>query len=141
MARRETDGGGNDAPRVLIVDDEAEIRHSIRFLLEDAGYVIQEAADGLAGLEALRASPRPTVVLLDLMMPKLDGHGVLGVIAGDRQLSERHRFIVMTAANRTLPLAFANLLSSLRITVVEKPFDLDGLLEAVARATSDLPDE
>jgi CheY-like chemotaxis protein len=140
MARRASQGGdGTNAPRVLIVDDEPDIRQSVRILLEDAGYHIQEAPDGLAALEILRTSPHPMVVLLDLMMPKLDGHGVLGVIAGDRHLAERYRYIVMSATNRTLPLPFATLLTSLRILVVPKPFDLDILLDAVARAARDLP--
>ncbi|MBF6590392.1 MAG: response regulator [Ktedonobacterales bacterium] len=138
MAQRQM-GSVAHAPQVLIVDDEPEIRHSVRVLLEDAGYAITEAPDGFAALEMLRASKIPHVVLLDLMMPRLDGHGVLGVVAGDRRLTERHRFIVMTAANRTLPLAFANLLTSLAIPVIGKPFDLDELLEAVRRAASDLP--
>ncbi|HEX6123168.1 MAG TPA: response regulator [Ktedonobacterales bacterium] len=137
MATRETrDGTGT--PRILIVDDEPEIRHSIRFLLEDAGYLTQEAPDGLAALEALRASAQPMVVLLDLMMPKLNGHGVLGVIAGNRDLTDRNRYIVMTAASRTLPLPLATMLTTMRITVITKPFDLDTLLDAVARAVNDL---
>ena len=142
MARRASQSGdGTSAPRVLIVDDEPDIRQSVRILLEDAGYHIEEAADGLAALEILRSSPHPMVVLLDLMMPKLDGHGMLGVIAGDRRLAERHRYIVMSATHRTLPLPFATLLTSLRITVVAKPFDLDTLLDAVARTAHDLPNK
>src|SRR5262245_58413653 len=56
--------------RVLLVDDDQAIRETLRFALEDAGYQVLEAADGIAALQALRATPTGMVVLLDLMMPK-----------------------------------------------------------------------
>ncbi len=139
MAKRETSGAGSRACHVLVVDDDAEIRHAVRLLLEDAGYQISEAGDGLAALEQVRANPEPMVVLLDLMMPKLDGSGVVGAIAGNRHLSARLRVIIMTAAQRTQPLAFAGLLTAMSIPVISKPFDPDDLLDAVHVAAAQLP--
>jgi DNA-binding response OmpR family regulator len=58
--------------RVLVVDDDADIRELVTFKLEQAGYMVQAAADGQLGLDAALAKP-PDLILLDLMMPKLSG--------------------------------------------------------------------
>jgi DNA-binding response OmpR family regulator len=58
--------------RVLVVDDDADIRELVTFKLEQAGYMVQAAADGQLGLDAALANP-PDLILLDLMMPKLSG--------------------------------------------------------------------
>jgi DNA-binding response OmpR family regulator len=58
------------------VDDEADVRHFLRLVLEASGYVVDCAADGREGLARIEAA-RPDLVLLDLMMPHLDGWGVL----------------------------------------------------------------
>ncbi len=62
--------------RVLVVDDEPHIRAVLRGYLEADGFAVSEAADGQAALRSLRHSP-PDVVLLDIMMPGLDGLEVL----------------------------------------------------------------
>src|SRR5258706_3067354 len=126
------DVGGKKQVRVLVVDDDYAIRETIRALLEDEGYAVVEAQDGMAALESLRDGP-PSVVLLDLMMPRLDGAGVLGAVAGDKRLASRHAYVLVTATSQTLPLAFVNLLSNLAIPVLRKPFDIDAVLDAVAQ--------
>ena len=63
------------ATRVLVIDDEAPIRLLCRVNLEAEGMEVLEAADGLTGLETARAE-LPDVILLDVMMPGLDGWGV-----------------------------------------------------------------
>ena len=59
-------------PRILVVDDEAPILELVRGYLERDGFVVATAADGPAGLEAVRATS-PDVVILDVMLPGLDG--------------------------------------------------------------------
>ena len=66
--------------KVLIIDDDENVRHSIASYLNDSGYETLEACDGEQGL-ALMASDKPELVLCDLRMPKVDGINVLKVIA------------------------------------------------------------
>jgi DNA-binding response OmpR family regulator len=62
--------------RILVVDDDADIRELVRTLLERAGHDVVEAADGRAGLQALYAAPAD-LVILDVTMPELDGWATL----------------------------------------------------------------
>ena len=73
-------------PRVLIVDDEAPIRLLCRVNLEAEKMDVVEASDGIAGLEAAR-SERPDVILLDVMMPGLDGWRVAEELLDDERTS------------------------------------------------------
>ena len=76
-------GGGGEGPVVLIVDDDARIREYVRVNLEMEGYTVREAGDGEEGLEVLEEST-PDLVLLDVMMPGVDGWEML------RRVQERH---------------------------------------------------
>jgi CheY-like chemotaxis protein len=59
---------------VLIIEDDIDVRQSLAEVLEDAGYQVVVAANGREGLERLRQAPlRPFVILLDMMMPEMDG--------------------------------------------------------------------
>ena len=68
--------------RVLIVDDEADIREAMADYLEQNGYRVSQAADGAEGLE-LAIKDKPDVILLDLMMPVMDGHAMLDKLRQD----------------------------------------------------------
>ncbi|MEO7002253.1 MAG: response regulator [Ktedonobacterales bacterium] len=119
---------------LLVVDDDREIRRAVRYILEDAGYSVLEAPDGEVALQMLRKHKEPMVILLDLMMPRLDGAGVLRTVADDAHLARQRAFVLITANVRTMPLSFANLLTQLAVPVLAKPFDMDQLLELVAAA-------
>lgn len=62
--------------RVLVIDDDKDIRLVIRMNLEAAGYDVSECGDGFSALEAVRTE-HPDVIVCDIMMPGLDGYGVL----------------------------------------------------------------
>ncbi|HEX9775176.1 MAG TPA: response regulator [Actinomycetota bacterium] len=72
--------------KVLVVDDHADIRLMCRVNLQLEGYEVIEAADGQEGLDQIR-SERPDVVLLDIMMPGIDGWQVLETVKGDPTLA------------------------------------------------------
>ena len=124
---------------IVVVDDDPGIRTVLRSALEEQGHAVSEAGDGLTALERLRTSSWPLVVLLDLKMPYLDGAGVLGTVAGDRALAQRHRYVLMTASAQTLPLALGTLLVRLGVPLVRKPFDLEMLLDIVADLAQEVP--
>jgi adenylate cyclase len=70
---------------VLIVEDEQSMQRALKNKLEHAGYTVLTANDGEGAVEALRSS-KPDLVLLDLIMPKLDGISVLRQMKGDDSL-------------------------------------------------------
>src|SRR3954469_4604881 len=82
-------------PKVLVIDDDQAVCRLIRDVLEMEGFEVTVAADGYAGLRAIDAD-RPDCVVLDVMMPGLDGHAVLTRI---RSLSGRHLPVVMLTAH------------------------------------------
>jgi CheY-like chemotaxis protein len=65
--------GASACDTILIVDDDSDIRKSLSDFLEDEGYKVTAAANGRSALDLLRAGIRPAVILLDLMMPGMDG--------------------------------------------------------------------
>ena len=69
------------AHRILVVDDDADIRSMVRTVLETEGYDVDVADDGFAALRAVE-SKAPDCVVLDIMMPGIDGHAVLSRIRG-----------------------------------------------------------
>lgn len=123
---------------VLVVDDDQAIRETLRFVLEDSGYEVEEAADGAAALQRLRSSARPMVVLLDCMMPRMNGDDVLAIVADDAQLRQFHAFVMVTASPRPRMLTVGRAGVGILVPCVEKPFDIDDLLDAVAHAAQHL---
>ena len=82
-------GGGdhNNPKTVLVIDDEAPIRLLCRVNLEAEGMPVLEAGDGPSGLDTARAE-QPDVILLDVMMPGLDGWGVAEALLEDERTAE-----------------------------------------------------
>lgn len=125
-------------PTALVVDDDAAIRETLHQLLEDEGYLVEQAPDGVAALDALRASKRRMVVLLDVMMPRLDGLGVLQAVTSDEALANRHRFVVMTASSSALTDSLVQLMRQVKAPALIKPFSIEQLLDLLAEAASQL---
>jgi CheY-like chemotaxis protein len=123
-------------PHVLVVDDDPGIRDVLRELLEDAGYRVELAADGLEALHILRDSPHRLVALVDLLMPRMGGVELLNCIARDRALRTRHAYLLMSAQPRALCDALADLLATYSIPVVLKPFEPEALLSTVRELAS-----
>jgi CheY-like chemotaxis protein len=119
---------------VLVVDDDHDIRETLRLVLEDEGYEVSEAPDGAIALALLRLAEHPTIVLTNHNMPVLDGPGLLSFALSDPVLRSRHAFIYMTAANRIIAPDLAFTLNDLHAPVLRKPFDLKQLLDVVAQA-------
>ena len=113
--------------KLLIVDDEPDIRGILAFTLEDCGFEVREAADGAEAIAALRATP-PDCLVLDLMMPGVDGFGVL---RSRRQLglAPETRILIVTA--KTAERDYVRGWELGADEYVTKPFDPDHLVEKV----------
>jgi CheY-like chemotaxis protein len=90
--------GDPSARRVLVVDDDADLRRHLRGLLEKDGWAVDEAADGREALDRLAA--RPALVLLDLLMPNMDGFEFLSEFR-QREESRSVPVVVLTAKDLT----------------------------------------
>jgi len=119
---------------VLIADDDPDIREALRLLLEDVGYAVAEADDGITTLAFLHATQEECVVLLDLVMPRVDGMEVVRAIAADAVLRSRAHIVVCTARSQAVTDDEARLLDLLGAGMIRKPFDLDDVLSAVGTA-------
>jgi CheY-like chemotaxis protein len=124
--------------QVLIVDDDQPTREVLRLILEDAGHEVVETSGGSSALDLLRASERRVLVLLDQLMPGLDGTDVLAMVASDLNLTTRHAYILLSADVRPLGPMALTLLATLSVPLIRKPFDIDDLLETVARCAGRL---
>ena len=143
MRHRLEPGGGTggerpeeSAPLVLLVDDERSIRTICRVNLEGDGLAVSEAADGAEALEVVRRA-RPSVVLLDVMMPGVDGWDVAEQLAAD---DETRKIPVVFLSARAAPEDRLRAQELGAVGYVVKPFDpleLAGIvrdvLERVAR--------
>ncbi|MCU1378366.1 MAG: response regulator with CheY-like receiver domain and winged-helix DNA-binding domain [Acidimicrobiales bacterium] len=111
--------------KVLLVDDEPDILLMLRMAFEDEGHEIVMAADGRMALERL-VEHLPDVVLLDMMMPVVDGWGVL-----DAMKVEGNETPVVVVSAKSDPKDCKRALELGAIEYVLKPFDLDRLLTLV----------
>jgi len=107
---------------ILIVEDDPDIRETIRDLLADEGFTVRTAENGKHGLEVLSQGERPCLVLLDMMMPVMDGAGFLEKLREDRVIPELPVVIVSAVMNHQAPGTAGFL---------RKPVDLDKLLNTV----------
>jgi CheY-like chemotaxis protein len=105
-----------DSARVLVVDDDEGARYVLTQLLRQAGFVADQAADGAAGLRRLRERP-PAAVVLDLVMPGLDGHSVLAALRAEPRLA---RLPVVVATSKALELDEQQNLQRLSAVVLTK---------------------
>ena len=124
---------------VLIADDDASIRESLESVLHAAGYAIVEVGDGEDALDVLRATPYHAVVLLDLLMPRMNGLTVLQQLECDPHLARRHAWIVMSADYRALQRIPQQQRAHLELTILKKPFEMDDMLATIAQQASRLP--
>ncbi len=120
--------GGREAERrlVLVVDDDQAVRETLREVLEESGYRAVTAADGLEALEQLQAGLRPDVILLDLMMPRMNGWVFRLEARRDPELRKIPVVILSAAADPTSASGFLEASAGLL-----KPVDIEVLLDTI----------
>ena len=120
--------------RVLVVDDEPDVRLIARLVLEAGGFEVDEAADGNAALAALRERPTPDVLVLDIRMPEVDGWTVLQTMRDDD--ASAHVPVVVFTADAGAAIEMPE--GVMPDELVMKPFQPDALLERVKRVAARL---
>jgi DNA-binding response OmpR family regulator len=125
---------GDTAGRVLVVDDDDAIRTMVERILRREKFEVDSARDGFEAIEKLAHSGYGTV-LLDLMMPRVDGHGVLQYLVTESR-SSQPSVIVMTANVQSLVEAPADNIMPVK-RVLPKPFDIRELVAHVRECCED----
>jgi len=109
---------------ILVIDDDPDILETVRFVLENAGYRVHVAASGREGLDVLASiAPLPCLILLDLMMPVMNGYETLTALKAFQQLAQIP-VAILTASGAPKPPLASELL--------RKPVDIDTLMRTVS---------
>lgn len=124
----------SDAPKVLIIDDELLLLETLQALLENEGFKVILATDGMEGLDLLRTGSCPDLILLDLMMPKLSGFEFLKQIKSEPLKISNIPIVVLSAAE---PRLFNHPNLQYAKHLLTKPFDADHLLQLLRSVLSE----
>jgi CheY-like chemotaxis protein len=120
--------GGDPAfqgKQVLIVDDDVRNIYALSSILEEAGMSVVFAENGLAGIELLKSTPGISIVLMDVMMPELDGYETMRRI---RQMPEHKELPVLALTAKAMKGDREKCLAAGASDYVTKPVDPDQLL-------------
>jgi len=115
--------------RILVVDDELDIVETLRYVLEASGHEVFEANDGMEGLDQAR-SIDPDVILLDVMMPKLDGYKVCRMLKFDSQYKDIP-IVLLTARSGSQDLDIGEEVGA--DEYLTKPFDVEEVVTLIAK--------
>ena len=113
---------------VLVVDDEPLIAMALEAALEDAGYQVVTAANGQQGLERLAEAPRPDVVLLDMMMPVMNGSAMLAAMAATPDLDGIPVIVLSSLPEEAVRACAKDVAAILR-----KPYTVREVLSAITQ--------
>lgn len=124
------------AYKILLVDDDPDIRDVVTMILETKGYEMVTACDGIECLAALRAE-EPDLMIIDLLMPKMDGFAVLKELEDGRWSKYRNiPILILSSVREEASRRRYELETALEFNVddyVEKPINPEVLLERVER--------
>jgi CheY-like chemotaxis protein len=118
----------NRGPRILVVDDDDDIRKLVCLVLELEGYLGVPASNGIEALQILRESDRPSLILVDLMMPAMDGEQLVATLNMTRDFASIPLVIMSGHSDARQKSHTLNVRDCL-----VKPVDVDELLSTVKR--------
>jgi len=122
--------------KILVVDDDPDILDAVSMILETQGYQVVTARDGIEGLATLKAE-KPDLMILDLLMPKMDGFGVCKELEDPRWAKYKDiPILILTSVREEASRRRYELETGLELNVddyVEKPVAPDILLERVGK--------
>ena len=115
--------------RVVLIEDDADLRRVVQLTLQfGAAWIVETAPDGPSGLDMVK-NVQPDIVLVDLMMPGMDGYEVCRRLVSDKATAKTP-IVLLTARQNLDP---ARVRASGARGVITKPFDLDALAPAIVR--------
>lgn len=119
----------NKCESILIIEDDDSIREMIQYALESEGYKVLGAADGQAGLKILKMSEKPCLILLDLMLPIMNGWEFLEELRREPETALATIPVVITSAAGDRAATAAQKVEG----YIKKPINLQHLLHAVTK--------
>lgn len=116
--------------RILVIDDDLDMCRTVRLVLESKGHLVTLVDDGYRGWATARRQ-RPDLIVLDIMMPVMDGYGVLEMLRGDER-THGIPTVIISALRASEAEERARDLGA--VAYVEKPFEWDDLIDTVEGA-------
>ena len=119
--------------KILVIDDDPDILDAVTMILESQGYEVVTARDGIEGLATLKAET-PDLMILDLLMPKMDGFAVCQELQDPRWSKYKVPILILTSVREEASRRRYELETGLELDVddyVEKPMSPDVLLQRV----------
>jgi DNA-binding response OmpR family regulator len=113
--------------KILVVEDDRDLREMIQWLLEEEGFTVKAVRDGKEALDCAVVN-KPSLVLLDMTLPIIDGFGVAAGL--HKVYGDQLPILTMTADGRAVEKAY----KVGAIGYISKPFELDALIDAVRAA-------
>jgi CheY-like chemotaxis protein len=114
--------------RLLVVEDDRDVRDSMRDLLIDSGYDVVCAAEGRQALDRLQDGPLPSLILLDLMMGGMDGYEFLAEMRRDPEQADVPVLVLTAQGSAAITAESLGVAGLLR-----KPFEFDDLMAEIQR--------
>lgn len=121
-----------DKKQILLVDDDPDFVEAVRVIVESGGYDVRVAYDGQEGLEAV-AEQKPDLIVLDVMMPVMNGHEACAQLKGDDATKEIPIILLTAVADRVTTSTYTHrdMLESEAEDYMPKPVEPQELLERI----------
>ncbi|MFT5726436.1 MAG: CheY-like chemotaxis protein [Desulforhopalus sp.] len=118
--------------KVLLVDDDPDFAEAVKVIVQSGGYDVRVACDGQEGLEAV-AAERPDIIILDVMMPVMDGHKACAALKGNKETADIPIILLTAVADRVTTSTYTHrdMLESEAEDYMPKPVEPKALLELI----------
>lgn len=122
----------SEKKKVLLVDDDPDFVEAVKVIVENGGYEVRVAYDGQEGLEAV-AEERPDIIVLDVMMPVMNGHEACAKLKSDEKTADIPIILLTAVADRVTTSTYTHrdMLESEADDYIPKPVEPKDLLELI----------
>lgn len=122
----------SEKKKVLLVDDDPDFIEAVKVIVENGGYDVRVAYDGKEGLEAV-AEERPDIIVLDVMMPVMNGHEACAKLKSDEETADIPIILLTAVADRVTTSTYTHrdMLESEADDYIPKPVEPKDLLELI----------